>query len=159
MTSYPTPFGPIEYSTIPSVARDNSYDPRLIVNSVVKWKKAHEDVKLQRPALQAFREAEKRYGHKTRKLKLPPRLRPARAIQVTGSWRSYDLQASLYARDHSRYAPPNVSGHVQGFCIDVDTSQADFGNGSGLICRILLDVGWRRVRSDEPWHFSLGPLV
>jgi hypothetical protein len=153
-----TEFGPVEYSNVPSIAR--SISKTKCVYSDPPFSKRHEEVKLQPAAVRAFREAEDVYGRKTIDQKRPPRLRRARAIRLTGiGWRDYDYQYSLWRSDSSRYARPWVSAHVQGLAVDVDTSLPDFGNGDGIICRALLSVGWRRVRDDEPWHFSWGVVV
>ena len=152
MSAYPTKFGAIEYSQVPSVARGISQGPKCVYDDP-PFSKRHEDVKLQLPALKAFREAEADFGRRTIDQKKPRPERRARAIRLTGvGWRDYDYQASLYASDSNRYAKPWVSGHVQGICIDVDTTLDDF-HVAGIVLR---GGGWKQVRSDEPWHFSWG---
>jgi hypothetical protein len=113
-------------------------------------------VKLQRPALRAFRKAEREYA----KLSgwSPGRIRRVggRPIVLTGSWRSCAYQRELYNRDSSRYAHPDVTGHCRGIAIDVSTAQLN----QTLIARALYRSGWRRVRpDDEPWHWSYGVTV
>lgn len=164
MTIYRTDYGPVEYSTAPTTARRISHTK--CVYSEPPFSKRHEEVKLQPNALEAFRAAEDLFGKNTIDQKRPRRLRRARAIRLTGiGWRDYDYQASLYRSDPQRYAKPWVSGHVQGVAIDVDTTQPAFsahgvyGHPDAPIVRALLRTGWRRVRADEPWHFSIGPVV
>lgn len=146
--TYQTPYGPIFYDSTGNDHRPN------IVNSTPKFSKRHSDVKLQKAAWLAFREAERRYGKRTLNPRLPRKVRPARAIPLTGSWRSFALQNSLYSKDSSRYASPYTSGHVQAIAVDVSTDSVNFG----LIMQILEDVGWVRARAgDEPWHATYGP--
>lgn len=100
-------------------------------------------VKLQAPALRAFRAAERRYG----------RFRPKkwRAIKLSGSWRSCAYQASLYAKDSHRYANPATSLHCRGLAIDV-INPVPAG-----VHRALTYIGWVQARpDDEPWHYSWG---
>lgn len=155
MPSYPTKYGPVLYSNVPMEARTISQNK--CIYSDPPFSKRHEEVKLQLAALDAFRAAEVAFGKRIAKDNgWSPSKAKSRAIRLSGiGWRDYDYQASLYASDSSRYAKPWVSRHVQGICIDVDTSQPQFDTA----CSVLLAVGWRRVRSDEPWHFSWGVLV
>jgi hypothetical protein len=154
VATYQTKFGPVEYSNVPSVARAISQN--RCVEPDVPFDKRHETVKLQPAALEAFRAAEKLFGKKVAVNNgWKPKLAKARAIEVTGSWRDYDYQVVLYARDSSRYAKPWVSGHVQGLCIDVNTTLPFLDDANAA----LAATGWRRVRSDEPWHWSWGVLV
>lgn len=154
MSVYPTPFGPVIYSQDPRQARENSYDTKLIVASMPRFSKRHAPVVMQRPAVKAWREAEKLLGRKLGKG--PWARRRARAITTTGTWRGYDTQAALYRSDPQRYARPNVSGHVQGLAGDVRTDHPHFA----LAIECLEQVGFRRVRpSDEPWHVAWGVKV
>lgn len=148
MTTYNTEYGPIFYDNSGNDHRVN------IVDFSPLFPKRHEAVKLQKPALAAFQAAEKRVGkavaatHHFTKFK-------SRAIQVTGSWRSFDLQSSLYHSDSHRYASPYTSGHVQAIAIDVSTDFEFFG----LAHHALIAEGWKQARPDEPWHYSFGPAV
>jgi len=148
MTTYSTEYGPIYYDSSGNDHRAN------IVNFVAKFPKRHESVKLQKAALDAFHEAERRYAHRTLGKKLWRRFQ-SRAIVVTGSWRSFSLQQMLYREDPQRYANPYSSGHVQAIAIDVNTTNKDFQ----LQREILKNVGWKQARTDEPWHWSWGVEV
>lgn len=151
MTTYNTEYGPIYYDNTGNDHRPNMVDsPEVWVRKHGKHPYfAHEGVKLQKPALLAFQEAERRYAHKTRPF------RKSRAILVTGSWRSFAYQYTLWRSDSKRYANPYTGGHVQGVAIDVNNELSDFN----LIQDILLNVGWVQSRSDERWHFTWGPRV
>jgi hypothetical protein len=100
-------------------------------------------VKLQGPAMRAFKAAEVRVG---------------REIPLTGSWRSCANQAQLYASDPQRYADPAITAHTRGLAIDVSTA-------IGLLMkmkvkRALKAEGWKQVRpDDEPWHWSFKVCV
>lgn len=148
MATYNTQYGPIFYDNTGNDHRVN------IVDFSPLFPKRHEAVKLQKPALKAFQAAEKRVGkrlavaHHFKKFK-------SRAIQVTGSWRSFELQSSLYHSDSRRYASPYTSGHVQAIAVDVSTDYEFFGYATDA----LITEGWKQARSDEPWHFSFGPAV
>lgn len=149
MATYATKFGNIEYDN-----SGNDHRPGM-VNFVPRFPRRHEAIKAQRPAVKAFQEAERRYGRKLAKRKGWRWGRRARAIGLTGSWRSFELQRSLWQSDPGRFASPYVSGHVQGVAVDLNTTNADFE----LQRTILKEVGWQQVRADEPWHWSLGPRV
>lgn len=96
--------------------------------------------KLQRPAIRSLRAVAKDLGG-------PWKLAP---VEVTGTWRSCELQASLYASDHNRYAHPNSTLHTQGLAIDVNTNHL-----TPKVKQSLLKHGWKQARpDDEPWHFS-----
>lgn len=107
-------------------------------SGVVRRRKRPIAVTLQAPALEAFRQAEVRLG---------------REIVITGSSRSCELQAKLYASDRSRYAPPSVGLHCQSLAIDVTTEDHEL---TTKVRAALLHVGFTQARSDEPWHFSYG---
>jgi hypothetical protein len=80
-------------------------------------------------------------------------------VQVTGTSRSCELQAQLYASDRSRYAPPSVGLHTQGLAIDVDTNwqQALDGPTEWKFKQAMKAAGWTQTRpDDEPWHWSYG---
>jgi hypothetical protein len=98
-------------------------------------------VKLQSPAIKAFKAAEERCGRKI----------PA------ASWRSCAYQAQLHASDPKRYADPATSGHPRGLCIDVSTAVSFLF--ARKIRRALTRVGWKQARPDEKWHWSWGPVI
>ena len=148
MTTYKTRYGPVYYD-----GSGNDHRPN-IRDSHPPFSTRHEDAKLQRSALRAFRQAEKVLGRRLHPGKPWSRLK-ARAIPLTGSWRSFALQAALYAIDSHRYASPYTSGHVQGIAIDVNTLSVHFM----LIIRILDALGWKQSRADEPWHWTWGVEV
>lgn len=108
------------------------------VSGVIPFRARRVAVTLQKPALDAFRQAEVRLG---------------REIVVTGSARSCELQAKLYASDRSRYAPPSVGLHCQDLAIDVTTEDPELQT---KVREALLHVGFTQARADEPWHFSYG---
>jgi hypothetical protein len=99
-------------------------------------------VKLQGPAMRAFKAAEVRYGKRTG--------RKWRAIPLTGSWRSCAYQAELYRKDSKRYASPNGTLHTRGLAIDVSTAAPN----QVMIRAALKAEGWVQARSDEPWHYA-----
>ena len=96
-------------------------------------------VKLQRPAMRSFKEAEEKVG---------------RLIPLTGSWRSCAYQAQLYNSDHDRYAPAASSLHYRALAIDVSTSTSSLLQRK--IHRALMNRGWFQARDDEGWHYSFG---
>jgi hypothetical protein len=150
MTIYSTPTGPIFYDSSGNDHREN------IVDSRPTFTKRHSAVKLQEPAFESFRRAEDILGKRVASRSgWDPKKAKARAIQLTGSWRSFAYQAALYAKDSQRYASPYTSGHVQAVAIDVSTNDPNFN----LIHDILTFLGWEQARSDEPWHYSYGPRV
>lgn len=96
--------------------------------------------KLQRPAIKSLRAVASDLGGPW----------SAKPVRVTGTWRSCEYQASLYAKDSSRYANPNSTLHTQGLAIDVHT-----GYLNAKVRDSLLKHGWHQSRPvDEPWHFS-----
>ena len=106
-------------------------------------------MKFQRAALKSWREAEKLLGRKLGKG--PWSRRKARAILVTGTWRSFEYQNSLWLKDKKRFASPYISGHVKAIAADIDTGFQHFD----LAVSILEGLGWRRTRPEgEPWHIS-----
>jgi len=150
MTVYNTPTGRIYYDGSGNDHRDN------IVDSKPAFTKRHSAAKLQAPALVSFRQAEDILGKRLAiKNGWDPKKAKAKAIQLTGSWRSFAYQAALYHSDSHRYASPYTSGHVQAVAIDVSTNDPNFS----LIHDILTSLGWKQARGDEPWHYSYGPEV
>lgn len=73
-------------------------------------------------------------------------------VPNVGASRTFAEQASLYASDPKRFAPPNKSLHVVGLAIDV---HASYVNRPEVISAFTSE-GWHRARSDEPWHWSYG---
>lgn len=97
---------------------------------------------LQAPAIRSLRVVAARLGGPWR----------PRAVKVTGTIRSCEYQAQLYAQDSSRYAHPASTLHTHGLAIDVDTN---FLRAHPEVKRMLLNHGWNQSRPvDEPWHFS-----
>lgn len=95
---------------------------------------------LQEPAIKSIRAVEKKLSRPWKKY----------FVRVTGTIRTCELQASLYASDPQRYAPPNSGLHTHGLAIDVHT-----GYLSRKLKKALLADGWHQSRPvDEPWHFS-----
>ncbi len=135
-----TPYGPVhaggpckdDYSNIRLYHRDDG-----------------STVKLQAPAMRAFKAAEDRYG------KSSGRPSGTRLIPLSGSWRSCVYQTELHDSDPHRFADPDTSLHPRGIAIDVSTatSAAD----QARMHRALLAEGWTQARpDDEPWHYSYG---
>lgn len=151
MATYNTKYGPINYET--SGVHDNWPN---IVDSHPVFGKRHADAKLQFAALKALRAAEKQLGIRiAKKNGWNPKHAKARAIINTGTWRSFSLQYSLWRSDSGRYANPYYSGHVQGIAIDVNTEWEHFEDARAC----LSTIGWKQVRSDEPWHYTFGVSV
>lgn len=135
MSTRKTPFGVIRFGG----SCTDDYD-----NIEIWHQTPDRTIKLQRPALRCFREAERR---------LTGRRRRAQHIFCTGTWRSCSYQRELYASDSNRYAHPDVTLHPRGLAIDVDQNQSWLKRRR--IHRILTKLGWKRVRpKDEPWHYS-----
>jgi len=97
-----------------------------------------QSVKLQKPAMDSFIAA----------------ANEVKGIKLSGSWRSCVAQTSYYNSDPNRYAPPNVTAHVRGLAIDVDT-----GGSQTALHTALSKRGWFQARADEPWHYSYGIKV
>ena len=135
MTDTKTPYGVIHSG---GVCKDNYLNIKLYDQPPA----GGSPVKLQGPALRAFKAAEVRYGKRTG--------RKWRAIPLTGSWRSCVYQASLYAKDRRRYASPDGTLHTRGLAIDVSTSAPN----QSLMRAALKAEGWVQARSDEMWHYS-----
>lgn len=106
-------------------------------SGIIRWRRRRVYLRMQRPALKAFKDAESRVGHE---------------ITVTGTLRTCALQQELYARDSNRYAPPSVGVHTQGLAVDVSTDQPDFGT---KIHKALIACQFKQARPDEDWHYSM----
>ena len=105
-------------------------------NIVIYNQDAQRVVKLQEPAMDSFKECEKKLGHK---------------IHVTGEgWRSCASQLQLWHSDPARFANPNGSLHCAGLAVDLDTGDHFFTENK----KTLLAHGWHFPRTDEPWHVS-----
>ncbi len=135
MTDTKTPYGVIHYG---GPCKDDYANMRLYDQPPP----GGSPVKLQGPAVRAFKAAEVRYGKRTN--------RKWRAIALTGSWRSCDYQAQLYRRDPNRYASPTGTLHTRGLAIDVSQAQPNLA----IIDAVLKAEGWKKARPDEPWHYS-----
>lgn len=98
-------------------------------------------ITLQRPAIKALRVVEAHLGQE---------------VVVTGSLRTCELQAALYRKDPSRYAPPSVGVHCQGLAIDVNTTwrSALSDKDEAEFVKLMHQVGFNQSRPDEPWHWS-----
>lgn len=90
------------------------------------------------PAAVAYQRASQIYG---------------RPIPITGAYRSLAVQASAYATDPERFAPPSRSLHPKGLAIDVNSANM---NEPALIAA-LSQTGWAQTAlPKEPWHWSFG---
>lgn len=108
-------------------------------SGLIRRKRRRNPITLQRPAIESWKAAEAQLG---------------REIVVTGSIRTCELQAQLYASDQSRYAPPWVGLHTQGLAADVTTEDPYLTTTTR---KALEAHGWSQARpEDEPWHFSMG---
>jgi len=143
MSDIKTPYGVIHYG---GVCKDD-YANIVLYDQPPK---GGSPVKLQAPAMRAFKAAQKRYAKATGWSDERIKREGGRVIALTGSWRSCAYQAQLYASDHNRYANPNVTAHCRGLAIDVSTSAPN----QTKIRAALKAEGWKQVRSDEPWHYS-----
>lgn len=101
--------------------------PRGYSSTLLKY---HSTV-LAAPAMDAYFEACQRVGH-----------------YIGGSgYRSHAAQVSLYSQKPGLAAPPGTSYHEVGLALDVFNVSAEEQAA-------LFATGWRRVRADEPWHYS-----
>ena len=139
ITTYETRYGTVFHS---SVCKD---DFQNVVTKTVKRRGPggySVTYRLQAPAIASLRAVAKDIGGPFRQL----------PVKVTGTSRTCAYQASLYAKDPSRYASPNSTLHTQGLAIDVDTN---FLHDHPEAKASLLAHGWNQSRPvDEPWHFS-----
>ena len=102
-------------------------------------------VKLQRPAMKSFKEAEqaisRKFGSKQR------------ILLIGNSWRSCAFQRECWEKDPSRFAHPDVGLHTRALAIDVNQNQSALKRRR--IHTALTNRGWKQVRpDDEPWHYS-----
>ena len=105
-------------------------------------------VKLQGPALRAFKAAEQRITPKRMKFR-----GKTRHILITGiGWRDCELQRQLWKSDPQRYANPDGSKHCRGLAVDIDMGQSAARRYA--IKKALLLEGWHYAVPGEPWHTS-----
>ncbi len=107
-------------------------------------------VKLQAPALRAFKAAERRYAKASGWSPERIKKQGGRPIPLTGSWRSCAFQAECYKKDSKRYASPDGTLHTRGLAIDVSTSAPN----QDKMRAALKAEGWVQARSDEMWHYA-----
>lgn len=99
-------------------------------------------VKLQRPAIRAFKAAEARCATARKP-----------HILITGiGYRSYSDQRILWLGDSQRFADPDLSMHVEADAVDVDQGQGT--RRLKAIHRALIAEGWYQAVENEPWHYS-----
>ena len=133
MTTYDTPYGPV----FDGGSCKDDY-PNINIYHQTKTR----IVKLQGPALGAFRAAEERCA---------TRRKPH--ILITGiGWRSCALQRELWESDSNRFANPDGSKHCRGLAVDVDQGQGRLRLNK--INRALKAEGFHFGVSGEPWHCS-----
>lgn len=78
-----------------------------------------------------------------------------RPIPITGAYRSYAVQASAYATDPDRFAPPASSLHPKGLAIDVVNTHGIVDDPH--LIAALSGAGWAQTAlPKEPWHWSFG---
>lgn len=108
------------------------------------------DVRLQGPALRAFRQAELRST--PRKLRRKGKIQP---ILITGvGYRSYSVQRTLVENSDvpGRYADPDGSMHVEALAIDDNNNLSIIRKTK--VRRALKAEGFIFGVSGEPWHSS-----
>jgi hypothetical protein len=138
---FQTPFGVI-HARNPGPFGDPPYD------NVNRYKRPVGDVVLQGPALRAFKAAE--VAATPRRMRRKGKVLP---ILITGvGFRSYAVQKALYDSDHSRYADPDLSMHVEALAVDIDMNQGAIRRAK--IKRQLTKRGWHYAVDGEPWHAS-----
>ena len=76
-------------------------------------------------------------------------------LVLPGTNRTCATQAQLYRSDPGRYADPKYTGHCRGIAVDVRQDQDDLAEAN----KALASAGWKRVRTDESWHWSYGFVV
>ena len=109
-------------------------------------------VTLQGPALRALKAAQVRYAKRTgwTKARLDKHPEGRVITLLAGTNRACSTQAALYRSDPNRYADPKYTGHCRGLALDVSQAQPNLK----IIYSCLALEGWKRARSDEPWHHS-----
>jgi hypothetical protein len=143
MTDTKTPYGVIHYG---GACRDD-YGNLVIYDQPPK---GGSPVKLQAPAMRAFKAAERRYARACGWSEARIKREGGRPIPLSGSWRSCAYQRELYESDRNRYASPDGTMHTRGLAVDVSTGAPN----QDKIRRALKNEGWHQARSDEPWHYS-----
>lgn len=112
-------------------------------NIIIYHQDSQRIVKLQKPAMESFKECEDRIAKHLHQ--------SSHHIHITGvGWRSCADQAALYRSDPTRFAPADGSLHPQGLAIDLDMGAPHAEENK----RTLLNHGWHFPRADEPWHVS-----
>lgn len=133
---FKTPYGTIK-CRYPGPMADPPYD-----NIQIYRQTNTRYVKLQAPALRAFKAAEERCA---------TRRHPH--ILITGhGYRSWKDQQALYAQEPGRFANPDTSMHVEADAVDIDMNQSR--RRRAAIKRALLAEGWHQAVEGEPWHYS-----
>jgi hypothetical protein len=137
-----TPYGIIKVRN-PGPMNDPPYD-----NLKTYHQTDTREVRLQAPALRAFKAAELRITPKRMK-----RRGKVRHILITGvGYRSWKLQQALYAQEPGRFANPDGSMHVEALAVDVDMNQSVLRRAR--IKKALQAEGWYYAVDGEPWHAS-----
>jgi hypothetical protein len=139
---YKTPYGTIHVRN-PGPKSDPPY------GNVETYKRDVGDVRLQAPAIRAFKAAEVKAT--PRRMRRKGKVLP---ILITGvGYRSYAYQQALYASDSSgRYANPDGSMHVEADAVDIDMRQS--ATRRARIQKALESEGWHYAVDGEPWHAS-----
>lgn len=106
-------------------------------NMVNDHNAAGQIVRLQKPAMLAYHEAERLNG---------------RPIKITGEgFRSCALQADLYRSNPGRFADPDFSRHCRGLALDVENTPENLTSKAKAS---LEAVGFNFAVAGEPWHCS-----
>lgn len=155
-----TPYGYVHYGN----GCEDSY-PNMVVYDASP--RGHGLVlTLQRPAMRALLAAQVRYAKRSGWTKVRIERNTVKVggkvylegrpiIILPGTNRTCETQAALYRSDSSRYARPEITGHTRGIAIDRSNAQPNLK----VIDECLFAEGWRRVRSDETWHWSFGYVI
>lgn len=133
MATYQTKYGPIYDG---GVCQDDYNNINIYHQTQTRI------VKLQGPALRAFKVAEEKIATPRKK-----------HLLITGiGWRSCSLQRELWLSDKDRFANPDGSKHCRGLAIDVDQGQSKLRLKA--IHKALVAQGWNQSVPGEPWHYS-----
>lgn len=125
------PFGSVFHTSGPC---KDDYD-----NIVVDHNMAGQLVKLQKPAMLAYHEAEQLNG---------------KPIRITGmGWRSCSEQTALYESSDppGRFAPPDISRHPRGLALDIYNTPDNLTPKAKASLEV---VGFCCGVPGEPWHYA-----
>ena len=134
-----TDWGPIHHG---GPCRDDYDNIRIYDQHERGWA----PLKMQEAAIRSLRDVEVKWANRTTPWKR------RRHVRCTGTWRSCDLQRTLYEKDSDRYAHPDESLHPRGLAMDVYYAGPFV---SPVLWWLLRRHGWYQLKG-EPWHWSYG---